>query len=785
MTRTCHVRRLLFAVWALTIAVAGSVRAEDWKANVDALVQPALDSGTVVGLAIGIVQDGRTQTFGYGRISDSSSQTPDETTLFEIGSTSKVLTAVTLADMVREKLVALDDPVSKWLPESVKVPSRDGKIITLENLSSHTSGLPRLGDSLQAQAIRNPLNPYARFSVDDLYATLSASRLESVPGTKFSYSNLGVGLLGHILARRAGVSYDELIQRRICRPLGMIETHVVLSDALKPRLAEGHDIEGSPLPPWDIPTLAGAGGIRSNVRDMLRFVQAGLGTLKSPLAPAFEMTQKPRLDTGPGQAICLGWLLNKSNGTLWHNGQTGGFHSFMALRKDPPVGVVVLGNMAGGMGDQIGDRLLDLLSGKRPKPLVFKAQVRVAPAILEQYVGNYEVYPNFILSVTRQGDRLWVQATNQPRLGIYPESETKFFYRVVDARITFVRDKAGKVEKLILHQNGLDMPGWKGGLIVHFGGQMLKGLKSLGSPAASPKDAPRQGRRPVSDDELRYWLENMIVHHGFRIEEAAAATGLPAAEIQAAVQRWDLKRGTPPARCPGDPLRVLPYPGGRHPRLGFLDGAIDPQRETKLSVFTPWDPASYVVCDVPEAVWSNLGLTYLAHTHVPTIWTTKGVNLPVQEWQRRPNGTFHTSRQLPNGIALTVDVAPKAEEVQFDLSLTNGTDKPLSGLRIQNCVLLGYATGFNGQTRDNKLAKPPFQACRSADGKRWIITAWNPCWRTWDNPPCPCMHSDPVLPDCPPGQTTAARGYLWFFAGEAIDGELQRLSKKTGWPLRP
>jgi hypothetical protein len=102
------------------------------------------------------------------------------------------------------------------------------------------------------------------------------------------------------------------------------------------------------------------------------------------------------------------------------------------------------------------------------------------------------MYPNFVLAVTREGDRLWVQATNQPRLGIYPESETRFFYRAVDAQITFVRDKEGKVDKLILRQHGLDMPAWKGGLIVHFGGQMLKGLKDLSARTPKGKAKPEQ-----------------------------------------------------------------------------------------------------------------------------------------------------------------------------------------------------------------------------------------------------------------------------------------------------
>ena len=251
------------------------------------------------------------------------------------------------------------------------------------------------------------------------------------------------------------------------------------------------------------------------------------------------------------------------------------------------------------------------------------------------------------------------------------------------------------------------------------------------------------------------------------------------------MERFGLRREDRPRRGPGDPLVVLPYPGGRHPRIGFLDGAVRPQRETKFSVFTPWDPDSYVVADIPEAIWSNLGLTYLAHTHVPTIWSEQGIELERLEWERRPDGTLYSVRRLPNGIRFAVTVTPKPDTVRMEISLTNGTDETLTGLRNQMCVMLGYAAGFNGQTNENKVYRHPYMACRSEDGAHWIITAWESCLRLWANPQCPCMHSDPQLPDCPPGETVKARGYLWFYEGERLDAELARLVEKTGWAMDP
>jgi len=312
---------------------------------------------------------------------------------------------------------------------------------------------------------------------------------------------------------------------------------------------------------------------------------------------------------------------------------------------------------------------------------------------------------------------------------------------------------------------------------------MLCGLVLAGS-AGAVEDDPANARRPASDTELRDWLENMHVYHRFTPAEMSAATGLSVEEVRAALERFGLQGEEPPKRRPGDPLIVLPYPGGRHPRLGFLDGAVRPQRETKVSVFTPWDPASYVVLDLPEAIWSNLGLTYLAHTHVPTIWSEQGVELEKLEWQRGGDGVLQSVRRLPNGIRFAVTVTPKPDTLKMEITLTNGTDELLTGLRNQMCVMLGYAAGFGATSNENKVYRHPYMVCRSEDGGRWIITAWSPCFRTWANPRCPCMHSDPQLPDCPPGATVKATGYLWFYEGEDLDKELERVAGETGWPIR-
>lgn len=284
-------------------------------------------------------------------------------------------------------------------------------------------------------------------------------------------------------------------------------------------------------------------------------------------------------------------------------------------------------------------------------------------------------------------------------------------------------------------------------------------------------------RRPINNDDLRYWLGNMVWHHQFTTDEIAAATGLSNSEINTALKRFDIRPDNRPKRPADALLLVLPYPGGRHPRIGFLEGAVRPQRETKVSIFTPWDDESYVVADVPEAIWCNGELLYLAHTHVPTMWTKRGAELPPLEWNRRVDGTLDIERKLPNEVRFGAKIVPGKDAVRIQLWLTNGTKEKLTGLRVQNCVMLKGAKGFAEQTNDNKIFTGPYAACRSGDGKRWIITAWTQLHRAWGNDKCPCLHSDPQFPDCAPGETQRLNGWLSFHEGADIEAELRRIDQ--------
>jgi CubicO group peptidase (beta-lactamase class C family) len=312
--------------------------------------------------------------------------------------------------------------------------------------------LPRLPSNL---APRDPANPYSDYDGVRLYAFLNGYTLTRDPGARYEYSNLGVGLLGFALARRAGASYEEMVLRRVIGPLGMSDTRVTLTPDLRARLARGHSGEREAAN-WDVDALAGAGALRSTAADMTRFLAAATGLVRTPLDSAFRLTQVIQGDAGPNMRIGLGWHVIGPDSTAawWHNGGTGGYRSFIGFDPRRRFGVVVLSNSAESV-DDVGFHTLD-----PGFPLTTVRAVAPLPAeSLDVYVGEYQLAPGFSLSVRKVGTNLVAQATGQGAVLIYHSARDEFFYRIVDAQISFVRDSTGRVTSLVLHQNGRDVRG--------------------------------------------------------------------------------------------------------------------------------------------------------------------------------------------------------------------------------------------------------------------------------------------------------------------------------------
>jgi D-alanyl-D-alanine-carboxypeptidase/D-alanyl-D-alanine-endopeptidase len=267
-------------------------------------------------------------------------------------------------------------------------------------------------------------------------------------------------LLGHILALRAGTDYETLVRTRICQPLRMSDTKIKLTPEMLARLANGHNQALKPVPNWDLPTLAGAGALRSTVNDMLKFVAANLGLTKSPLLVAMQKAQQSQRETGqPDLSIGLNWHILKKfdSEMIWHNGGTAGYHSFIGLDKKNRRGVVVLSNSANDI-DDIGRHLLvsQYPLAKLEPPKEHKA-IQLDPKVFDAYAGEYQIAPGVSLVFTREGDKLFMQPTGQSRVEIFPESETDFFLAVADVQVTFVKDDQGQVNQTIFHQNGRNL----------------------------------------------------------------------------------------------------------------------------------------------------------------------------------------------------------------------------------------------------------------------------------------------------------------------------------------
>jgi CubicO group peptidase (beta-lactamase class C family) len=426
-------------------------------AKLDALAAPLVDGDWVQGAAVGLITEQGTQVIGYGRQSEADTSVPDADTVFEIGSISKVFTGLLLADLIERHEVERNEPVQNLLGDSMTVPKREDREITLVDLSTHTSGLPRMPGNFRP---KDANNPYADYSVEQMGEFISKHKLSRAPGKRSAYSNLGVGLLGHALALKSGMTYEELLRQRIAQPLGMADTTITLSDDQRKRLAQGHDVDGSPAANWDLPTLAGAGAIRSTAADMLKFLAAQIGLAKTPLDAAIAASQSIHFKNPDGAVddMALGWLIRRGDKTVWHNGQTGGYHAFAAFNREKRLGVVVLANTATMNVDRWGWTVFELLSGRTPKPIDLPASVAVDAEALEPLVGQYKLSDAVQVTVTRQRNRLFVQLTGQPKLRVYPQSATRFAWRAVDAAVTFKANDEGKIERLVIHQNGAEVP---------------------------------------------------------------------------------------------------------------------------------------------------------------------------------------------------------------------------------------------------------------------------------------------------------------------------------------
>jgi CubicO group peptidase (beta-lactamase class C family) len=406
-----------------------------------------------VGIVVGVIEPAGRRVVAYGRRGFADAREVDGDTVFQIGSVTKVFTTLVLADMVLRGEVALNDPASMYLPPGVDIAKR-GQPITLLDLATHTSGLPSMPTNF---ALDGEPDPYEAYSVEQLHEFLSSHQLEREPGTKWQYSNLGVALLGRLLARRAGMGYEALVAERVLEPLAMGSTAITLKPDLSQRLAPGHDRYLKPVDTWDLVTLPGSGALRSTVNDLLTFLAANLGYEDAPLKAAIEYQRSVRVSAN-GASQALGWLVVTIGDVevIGHDGGKEGYRAGVIFSEEPRAGVVVLANAR--TDDRPMAIALHLLTGRPlpPAPPVPPArnEVMLERGVLDAYAGRYQLSPSTIVSVARKDSHLLVDFTGGGVVTFFAEGSQEFLANTEDEQIGFQVDAAGLVTGLMRYERG-------------------------------------------------------------------------------------------------------------------------------------------------------------------------------------------------------------------------------------------------------------------------------------------------------------------------------------------
>lgn len=453
----CFSRLFAGLVAGIVFTVSGAAGAMDDSALGEVLDRRLLGDSTGACFAAAVIEgDSVARAWRCADPADIDRAGPD--VAFEIGSVTKSMAGILLADLVLRGGASLDDPLADHLPEGTAVPEYEGQPILLRHVVTHTSGLPRLPSRLQPT---DPDDPYAGFRPDALLASLQDVTLAQAPGETFEYSNFGTMLLSLALSREAGMGLEQLLDEKLFTPLGMHNAHV----ANRPeglRVAAGHMPNGQQTPPWTFDAeLAGVGGVRATLDDMVRYARAQLGGIEGPLGEAIELAQRP-IETAADQTMAMNWLLMPLGDRLVHahDGGTGGFSSMMVFDLERGRAAVVLADTGlaamGGVNDVAGHLLHDSIPLSEPRRPVERPDVAPSPSAeaLRGYAGTYPLMPGFDLVVREHDGVLHAQATGQGEFPLDPVADDVFEAAAYGIEIRFSRNEAGEVTKLDLHQGG-------------------------------------------------------------------------------------------------------------------------------------------------------------------------------------------------------------------------------------------------------------------------------------------------------------------------------------------
>ena len=419
-----------------------------------------------VGMVVGIITPQGRRLITYGRLNQGDPRRLDGDTVFEIGSVTKVFTALLLSDMVQRGEVHLDDPVAKYLPSSSPRPDANGHTITLVDLATQTSGLPFFPSDVPLNDLPKALEVVAAYTPERVYQFLSTWQPTRPIGSKWEYSNLGFGVLGLALSSRAGTGYESLVRARITGPLAMESTGITVPPAMYPQLAIGHGADLQPAPPVNMPAFLGAGCLRSSASDMLTFLAAFMGYNKSSLALAMAAMLETRRP-GPSFQQALGWWIISMGegdpGFVLYGGETPGFSSTFAYDPKSRVGVVVLSNGAGGdggLGAHLMRPALPVETAAAQKARAERKEIAFDRKWVDLYSGQYKINAGpaagMVITIECQGANLILKdvATPPEGLRLHAEDARTFFTTTPDLDVVFQSDDNGRTTSLTIRFAG-------------------------------------------------------------------------------------------------------------------------------------------------------------------------------------------------------------------------------------------------------------------------------------------------------------------------------------------
>ncbi len=427
----------LFSVHGFDSLLAVPALPDDVRVEIEKRITHQLS----VGIVVGLIDTNGTSFYSFGRGSLEGNDVMNEDSVFQIASVTKLFTGDLMADLISRGEVAETDLLEKYLPSGVKVPSWEGRSITLLDLATHTAGLPTTPDNFVTE---DTANPYADFDTPALYAGISGTELIRKPGTEHEYSNFGFGLLGHALANRVGTTYPALLEERLLNPLGLTNTSTQLSPSMAARLVKGYSgvVDSQP---WELP-VASFGGLYSTPRDLARFVEANAGILSTPLYPAMTNAQALRFSDDQGNRIGLAWFHNAvgSSDMVWHNGQVGGFTSFAGINPDKKTGVIILSNSEYGI-TRLGFHLLaaDFPLDEAPIPATVPVET------LKGYTGRFALDGDAFEIGLQQGHlAATLESLGATVVTLYPSSDDTFFINELPFFLQFKANAHGPAESV-------------------------------------------------------------------------------------------------------------------------------------------------------------------------------------------------------------------------------------------------------------------------------------------------------------------------------------------------